>query len=211
MGRWWVGAWARTCLSSSSTSYSTCVPASPDRPATINWIKLLYRAVSLSSWSKISSNGSLRCFIFHYWCNAWVSLWIRTLECFHFATSRVLVPSKSSWSSLPFMFFGWVQGQALHSIIIFSKPFFPTWTEHVFVAVLCHFLETHTRFTTMGRWWVAAWARTFLSSSTTSYTTFAPVFPSCPATIHWNKKKEYCRTWSCQPEISWPCTKKSSW
>ena len=117
MGRRWVGAWARTCLSSSTTWHTTFVPASPDCPASVHWIKLLYRAMSQSRWSKISSNGNLRCFVFHFVCKAWVSLWIRRLECLHLAPRRSSCQASPIDEVLyvPSIFCDWLQSQALHS------------------------------------------------------------------------------------------------
>ena len=69
-----------------------------------------------------------------------------------------------------------------------------TWTEHIFVAILCNFFETHTRFTAMGRGWVGAWTRTCSSSSATGYTTLVPVSPSCPASINWIRNNYYLAT-----------------
>ena len=85
------------------------------------------------------------------------------------------------------------KGRWMSYILKISAVFLATWTEHVFVTVLCHFLHTHTRFTTMGHGWVGAEARTSLSSSATSYATFAPVSPWRPATIHWKESNDISR------------------
>ena len=58
----------------------------------------------------------------------------------------------------------------------------------MFVAVLSHLIRTRARPATMGHGRVGAGAITFLSSSTASYTAFAPFSPFRPATVHWKKK-----------------------